>query len=49
MKLTIYHAHLNFYGKRCINICHLHTGFNDYSLFWWANGRLMDIFFIRIN
>lgn len=39
----------NVHHRRCINIFHIHTGFNDYSLFWWADGKLMDLFFIRIT
>ena len=30
-------------------LLHIHTGFNDFSFLWIVNGRLMDIFFIRVN
>lgn len=39
----------NVYGRRCINILHIHSGFKDYSLFRYANGRLLDLFFFRIS
>jgi hypothetical protein len=38
------------YSKRgYLKLIHIHTGFNDYCLFWWSYGRLMDVLFIRIS
>lgn len=32
-----------------LKILHIHTGFNDYCLFWYSYGKLIEIFFIRIQ
>lgn len=43
----------NFYwlivAKSYYKICHMHTGFSDRCLLWYCRGKLMDLFFIRIN
>ena len=47
MKLPVIYWYIN--KGILFRFFHIHTGFNDYSLLWIVDGKIIDLLFIRIN
>jgi len=46
MYLKIYIFQLS---KNVQKLFHIHTGFNDFSFIWIVDGKIYDLFFIKIR